>query len=115
MRRIVLKISSVVIDPDYVARTRTDEEVAALARSIEQHGLLSPLMVRLERNTEGQYIPYLLGGYLRFQGLQRLGWQEVDVLAYAPGECSTTAIDLERMDGFVRYSNGPAAVERLVE
>lgn len=103
MTRVVLKISSIVIDPEHVLRTRTDEELTALAQSIEQHGLMSPPMVRLERNAEGRYVPYLLGGYLRIQALQRLGWQEVEVIAYAPGEWSPKVIDLECMVGFVRH------------
>lgn len=107
MTRVVLKINSIVIDPEHVLRTRTDEEVTALAQSIEQHGLMSPLMVRLERNTEGQYVPYLLGGYLRIQALHRLGRQEVEVIAYAPGEWSPKAIDLECMVGFVRHVTHP--------
>ena len=71
-----LALSSIVPNPLQPRKSFSDNELAELAASIKENGLLQPLVVRPAGN--GRY--ELVAGERRFRSVQRLGWTEVPVL-----------------------------------
>ena len=56
-------------------KVREDEEMDALTESIEQQGILSPLIVRPLENTENEY--EIVSGHRRLRAAQKAGMREV--------------------------------------
>src|SRR4051812_16743016 len=69
-------LSSIVPNPLQPRKSFSDSELAELAASIRENGLLQPLVVRPAGN--GRY--ELVAGERRMRSVQRLGWTEVPVL-----------------------------------
>lgn len=67
-------VSSVVPNPFQPRKEFTDEELDELARSIEENGLLQPLVVRPSAE-EDRF--ELVAGERRLRAVRRLGWKEV--------------------------------------
>lgn len=73
-----LDLGHIVPNPLQPRRTFTDGELAELAASIEENGLLQPLVVRPSPSTEGRF--ELVAGERRFRALKRIGWADAPVL-----------------------------------
>jgi ParB family chromosome partitioning protein len=76
VRKIPLR--SIVPNPLQPRRTFTTEELAELAASIRQNGLLQPLVVRPAPNAPGRY--ELVAGERRFRAISSLEWTEVPAM-----------------------------------
>ncbi len=76
VRRIPVKV--VVANPLQPRQEFSENELVELAASIQENGLLQPLVVRPSPSTEGRY--ELVAGERRFRCVQRLGWDDVPVL-----------------------------------
>lgn len=76
IRRVAL--GSIVPNPLQPRQEFAEAELAELAASIHQNGLLQPLVVRPSPTTEGRY--ELVAGERRFRSVQSLGWEDVPVL-----------------------------------
>lgn len=57
----------------HIRKHKDDEQVTALADSIQREGLLHPLTV--QPDCDGKYV--LCGGFLRFEALCALGWKKI--------------------------------------
>jgi len=82
-RRILqLEIASIDPNPYQPRRSFDPEQLRALADSIREYGLLSPLLVR--RSENGRY--ELIAGERRLRAMELLGWSHADAIL-------TTAFD----------------------
>lgn len=74
-----LPVSAIVPNPFQPRREFSEEELADLAASIRENGLLQPVVVRSVEG-EGETRWELVAGERRWRAVQRLGWAEVPVL-----------------------------------
>ena len=75
-------VASVVANPYQPRKEYNEKDLADLAASIREHGLLQPLVVRVAG--PGRY--ELIAGERRLRSLQRLGWPEVPVVVRDVGD-----------------------------
>lgn len=78
MRRIANKVEHLLVDTIRVSdrmRALTNERVAALAASMGEIGLKTPISVRAIDD-----IPHLVAGAHRLAAAQKLGWEEIDAI-----------------------------------
>jgi ParB family chromosome partitioning protein len=75
-RRVPL--SAIVPNAAQPRRVFSDEELAELAASIRENGLLQPLVVRPFKDAPGRY--ELIVGERRFRAVSSLGWEDVPVV-----------------------------------
>lgn len=73
-----LDLGHIVPNPLQPRRTFSDGELSELAASIEENGLLQPLVVRPSPSTEGRF--ELVAGERRFRALKLIGWADAPVL-----------------------------------
>jgi ParB family transcriptional regulator, chromosome partitioning protein len=73
-----LPVQSIVPNPMQPRRLFTEAELADLAASIDENGLLQPLVVRPAPGSAERY--ELVAGERRFRAVASLGWSEVPVL-----------------------------------
>ena len=71
---LTVPFSSIEIDLDFNAREEY-EDIPELVKSIEAHGLITPLTVMKNGGTKVK----LLSGYRRYMALQKLGWGDKPV------------------------------------
>jgi ParB family chromosome partitioning protein len=71
----LIDVESIGPNPQQPRKVFLDEELEELARSIEENGLLQPLLVRLAPAAPGKY--ELVVGERRLRAVQSLGWTEV--------------------------------------
>ena len=71
-----VSVTSLRANPNQPRREFAESELEELADSIEQNGLLQPLLVR--PRTAGTY--EIIAGERRFRAIQSLGWSEVPVV-----------------------------------
>lgn len=76
VRRV--KMAAIVPNPLQPRRVFTDEELKDLAASIQENGLLQPLVVRTAPGATDRY--ELIAGERRFRAVSSLGWGDVPVL-----------------------------------
>jgi ParB family chromosome partitioning protein len=69
----------------------TQKDVADLAKSLEVHGLLSPIVVKAQPN-DGVF--QILAGHRRVAAARSLGWKEIDAAVYS-GENDTAIVVIE--------------------
>jgi len=69
---------SIVPNPMQPRKHFTEDELAELAESIRENGLLQPLVVRPSPGSGSRY--ELVAGERRFRAIRALGWSEVSVL-----------------------------------
>lgn len=62
-------------------RVQDNEEMNALIESIQEQGILTPLIVRPKENTKDEY--EIVSGHRRFRAAVKAGMKEVPVLIYA--------------------------------
>lgn len=74
-----LTIDSIVPNPFQPRREFAEEELAELAASLEEHGLLQPVVVR-PANAGATRKWELVAGERRWRAAQRLGWTEIPAL-----------------------------------
>lgn len=74
-----LPVSSIVPNPFQPRREFAEEELADLAASIRENGLLQPVVVR-PAGGNGAARWELVAGERRWRAVQRLGWAEIPVL-----------------------------------
>lgn len=74
-----LAVSSIVPNPFQPRREFAEEELADLAASIKENGLLQPVVVR-SAGEDGANRWELVAGERRWRAVQRLGWAEIPVL-----------------------------------
>lgn len=70
-----LRRTAIVANPYQPRREFQEEELAELAESIRENGLLQPLVVRPDPEASSQY--QLVAGERRFRAITRLGWARV--------------------------------------
>jgi len=73
-----VKVRSIVPNPYQPRREFSEEELAELAASIRENGLLQPLVVRPSPGASGRF--ELVAGERRFRCVKRLAWDEVSVV-----------------------------------
>lgn len=73
-----LPLDGIVPNPLQPRREFSEDELAELADSIRENGLLQPLVVRPAPGSRDRF--ELVAGERRFRALVRLGWDEVQVL-----------------------------------
>ncbi len=62
-------------NPQQPRKAFSDEELSELAHSIEENGLLQPLLLRLAPTAPGKY--ELVAGERRLRAVRKLGWKAV--------------------------------------
>lgn len=67
-----------------------DEKLQELSRTIEQHGLIQPIILR--KSSEDQY--EIIAGERRFRATQLLGWQEVSAIVTEMTDKETASVAL---------------------
>ena len=68
-------VAAIVPNPKQPRRTFSDAELDSLARSIDENGLLQPLVVRPAPGARDRY--ELVVGERRLRAVRRLGWEDV--------------------------------------
>lgn len=61
-------------------QVKDDESMDLLMASIEENGVLSPIIVRPEENTTDEY--EIISGHRRFRAVQRLGYETIPAFVY---------------------------------
>ena len=70
-----LPVVAIVANPKQPRRTFSEAELDDLASSIDENGLLQPLLVRPAPGARGRY--QLVAGERRLRAVRRLGWEDV--------------------------------------
>lgn len=73
-----MPLSAIVPNPVQPRRVFSDAELAELASSIRENGLLQPLVVRPVQGAPGRF--ELIVGERRFRAVTSLGWEDVPVI-----------------------------------
>lgn len=73
-----LPVAAIVPNPRQPRRTFPDAELEDLANSIDENGLLQPLLVRPAPGTQNRY--ELVAGERRLRAVKRLGWDDVPAI-----------------------------------
>ena len=71
----LIDVKAIGPNPQQPRKTFSAEELAELAQSIKENGLLQPLLLRPAPKTPGKY--ELVAGERRLRAVQKLGWKEV--------------------------------------
>lgn len=61
-------------------QVKDDDEMNLLMASIEESGLLSPIIVRPKEDTADEY--EIISGHRRFRAVQRLGYKTIPAFVY---------------------------------
>ncbi len=77
MEARTLAVSSVHPNPFQPRREFSEEELADLVRSIDENGLLQPIVVRPAGNRRSSDRWELVAGERRWRAVTRLGWKEI--------------------------------------
>ena len=85
-----LPIGEISPSPHQTRRDFHEEELAALAQSIDRSGLLNPISVRAL--PQGGYC--LIAGERRWRACQMLGWQRIPALVWQKEEPDAAALTL---------------------
>ena len=95
---VELELTKIVPNPDQPRKTFHEESLRELADSIESHGLLQPITVKRDNNTDNQYI--LVAGERRFRAHQILGRERVLSIVLKTGNIDELALieNLQRED-----------------
>ncbi|GMR13573.1 MAG: ParB/RepB/Spo0J family partition protein [Gemmatimonadota bacterium] len=96
-------LSSVVPNPQQPRRSFSEAELAELAASIDQNGLLQPLLVRPAPGLEDRY--ELVAGERRLRAVASLGWHDVPVVVRAVDD--DTLLVLALVENLQREALGP--------
>ena len=62
-------------------QVKDDDEMNLLMMSIEEYGVLSPIIVRPKKNTVDEY--EIISGHRRFRAVQKLGYKTIPAFVYA--------------------------------
>ncbi len=98
-----LKVDRIVPNPFQPRKEFAEEELEELARSIEENGLLQPLMVR--PGPEGSATWELVAGERRLRAVAQLGWEEVPALIREVDD--RTLLVLALVENLQREALGP--------
>ena len=71
----LIDVKAIGPNPQQPRKTFSAEELEELAQSIEENGLLQPLLLRPAPTIPGRY--ELVAGERRLRAVQKLGWKEV--------------------------------------
>lgn len=108
-----LPVASIVPNPFQPRREFADEELASLAESIRENGLLQPLVVRQVAPDRWE----LIAGERRWRAVTRLGWAEVPAIVRQADD--TTMLVLALVENLQRSGLSPleeaAGYQRLIE
>ena len=74
----LIAVRSIGPNPQQPRKIFSGEELTELAQSIEENGLLQPLLLRPAPGIPGQY--ELVAGERRLRAVQKLGWKEVPAI-----------------------------------
>lgn len=69
---------NIAIEKLFPFKVQDNEEMNALIKSIQEQGILSPLIVRPKENTENEY--EIVSGHKRFRAAVKAGIKEVPAL-----------------------------------
>ena len=106
-----LPIGEITPSPHQTRRDFHEEELAALAQSIDRSGLLNPISVRAL--PQGGYC--LIAGERRWRACQMLGWSRIPALVWQKDDAGAAALTLaenlhrsdlhyiEEAEGILRY------------
>ena len=98
-----IPVSSLVPNPQQPRRSFSKAELAELAASIEQNGLLQPLLVRPAPGLDGRY--ELVAGERRLRAVSSLGWHDVPVVVRDVDD--DTLLVLALVENLQREALGP--------
>lgn len=98
-----LKLSQIVPNPLQPRRTFTDAELTELAASIQENGLLQPLVVRPAPGATDRF--ELVAGERRFRAITQLKWEDVPVLVREASD--ETLLVLALVENLQREALGP--------
>lgn len=85
-----LPIGEITPSPHQTRRDFHEEELAALAQSIDRSGLLNPISVRAL--PQGGYC--LIAGERRWRACQMLGWSRIPALVWQKDDADAAALTL---------------------
>ena len=74
----LIDVRSIGPNPQQPRKTFSGEELAELAQSIKENGLLQPLLLRPAPKVPGKY--ELVAGERRLRAVQKLGWKQVPAI-----------------------------------
>lgn len=83
-------VALIAPDPDQPRKAFDPERLNELAASIQEHGLIQPIGLRVNPETPGHYT--ITFGERRFRAVQQLGWDEIDALVRAPANPAIEAL-----------------------
>ena len=118
-----LPIGEITPSPHQTRRDFHEEELAALAQSIDRSGLLNPISVRAL--PQGGYC--LIAGERRWRACQMLGWSRIPALVWQKDDAGAAALTLaenlhrsdlhyiEEAEGILRLRLSPAVQQALIE
>ena len=98
-----LERTAIVANPFQPRREFGEEELAELAESIRENGLLQPLVVRTDPDDSSQY--QLVAGERRFRAITRLGWSRVPAVVRDVDDQSLLVLAL--VENIQRQELGP--------
>ena len=79
MPTTAVEIDQIVTNPQQPRTAMNEEELAELAESISQHGVIQPLLVSEQRTDDGQLTYQLIAGERRWRAARAAGLTEVPV------------------------------------
>jgi len=100
-------------DPDQPRKIFADAEIDDLAASIEEHGLLSPIIVRMSENERGKYV--IVAGERRWRAHDKLNRPSIDAIVRSAENAPAVSIieNMQRVD--LNPLEAADAVARLME
>ncbi len=98
-----LERTAIVANPFQPRREFGEQELAELAESIRENGLLQPLVVRTDPDDSSQY--QLVAGERRFRAITRLGWSRVPAVVRDVDDQSLLVLAL--VENIQRQELGP--------
>lgn len=87
---IRLALSLIEPDPNQPRKAFDAERLNELAASLQEHGLIQPIGVRINPDAPGRYL--ITFGERRFRAAQQLGWDAIDALVRAPANPGIEAL-----------------------
>lgn len=112
----ILSIDILRPDPEQPRRNFDEESLEGLAASIEQYGILQPLIVRRDKDDDGNYI--IVAGERRWRAARKAGLKQVPALvrelSYDQAKVASVLENLQRKDlNPIEEARGLEAIREL--
>lgn len=110
---LAIDIGQITPDPEQPRKAFADADIDELAASIDEHGLLSPIIVRMSDTERGKYI--IVAGERRFRAHERLNRPSIDAIVRSAQNAPAVSIieNMQRVD--LNPLEAADAVARLME